>query len=94
MTDMDPQHHYNAFGAGEWQRLAANPVGELEFETTCTYLDRHLPAEGRVLDAGGGSGRYTVWIAERGYEVVHCDLSAEQTESPTRRSENGDWPSE
>jgi SAM-dependent methyltransferase len=50
----------------------------LEFETTCTYLDRCLPETGRVLDAGGGPGRYAIWLADRGYEVVHCDLSAEQ----------------
>jgi len=58
--------------------LAANPVGRLEFETTCTYLDRSLPGTGRVLDVGGGPGRYAVWLAERGHEVTHCDLSAKQ----------------
>lgn len=78
MSDMDPRSYYDAFGESEWQRLAANPVGELEFETTCAYLDRHLPESGRVIDVGGGPGRYTLWLAERDYEVVHCDLSAEQ----------------
>ena len=78
MTDMDPQSYYDSFAAGEWERLTATPVGELEFETTCAYLKRHLPENGRVLDAGGGPGRYALWLAERGYEVTHCDLSAEQ----------------
>lgn len=78
MTDMDPRSYYDSFGAGEWQRLEANPVGRLEFESTCPYLDRFLPETGRVLDAGGGPGRYAVWLAERGYEVTHCDLSGEQ----------------
>ncbi|WP_135824463.1 class I SAM-dependent methyltransferase [Halorussus ruber] len=32
----------------------------------------------RVLDAGGGPGRYACWLAERGYEVQHTDLSNEQ----------------
>lgn len=60
MTDMDPQSYYDSFAAGEWERLTATPVGELEFETTCAYLNRHLPENGRVLDAGGGPGRYAL----------------------------------
>lgn len=94
MSDMDPRSYYDDLAEGEWERLAANPVARLEFETTTEYLERYLPAADcasvrvrpgafdhapvRVLDAGGGPGRYTCWLAERGYEVAHCDLSAEQ----------------
>jgi SAM-dependent methyltransferase len=78
MSDMDPQKFYDEFGETEWERLDANPVTRMEFENTVAYLDEHLPGSGRVLDAGGGPGRYSAWLAERGYEVTHCDLSAEQ----------------
>lgn len=78
MNDMDPQRYYDDFGEDEWERLASNPVTRLEFENTIAYLDRYLPAAGRVLDAGGGPGRYSIWLADHGYEVVHCDLSPEQ----------------
>jgi SAM-dependent methyltransferase len=76
--DMDPQQYYDEFGEGEWERLDRDPVTRLEFENTIDYLARDLPDSGRVLDAGGGPGRYTCWLADRGYEVEHCDLSAEQ----------------
>lgn len=77
-VDMDPQRFYDEHGEGEWERLDENPVARLEFETTTDYLAEYLPSSGRVLDAGGGPGRYACWLAERGYEVEHCDLSAEQ----------------
>jgi 2-polyprenyl-3-methyl-5-hydroxy-6-metoxy-1,4-benzoquinol methylase len=88
-VDMDPQRYYDEFGDGEWERLDANPVARLEFENTTDYLERYLPDADahsettdsdpvRVLDAGGGPGRYTCWLAERGYEVQHTDLSSKQ----------------
>lgn len=82
--DMDPQRYYDEFSDGEWERLDANPVARLEFEATTDYLAEELPDSGdtsesvRVLDAGGGPGRYACWLAERGYEVQHTDLSNEQ----------------
>jgi SAM-dependent methyltransferase len=75
---MDPEAYYDEFGEGEWDRLAADPVGRLEYENTVAALDAHLPEEGVVLDAGGGPGRYAVLLGERGYRVEHLDLSAEQ----------------
>ncbi|USZ67807.1 class I SAM-dependent methyltransferase [Halorussus salilacus] len=78
MTDMDPGTYYDEFAEGEWERLDRDPVTRMEFENTTDYLAEFLPDSGRVLDAGGGPGRYTCWLAERGYEVEHCDLSAEQ----------------
>ncbi len=78
MTDMDPERYYDEFADGEWDRLKANPVTRLEFENTLVYLERFLPESGHVLDAGGGAGRYTIWLAERGYDVTLVDLSSEQ----------------
>lgn len=78
LPDMDPRRYYDEFGDGEWRRLERDPVGRLEFEGTVGALEDHLPPAGRVLDAGGGPGRYAVWLAERGYAVEHLDLSGEQ----------------
>lgn len=85
MTGMDPRTYYDDYSQREWERLDANPVARLEFEGTIEYLQRDLPPEGSVLDAGGGPGRYAVWLAERGYEVAHFDLSREQASIACRR---------
>lgn len=79
LPEMEPRSYYDSDPEAEWERLDANPVGRLEFESTVTELREHLPAKGRVLDAGGGPGRYSGWLAEQGYEAIHCDLSGELT---------------
>ncbi|XVH33514.1 class I SAM-dependent methyltransferase (plasmid) [Haloferacaceae archaeon DSL9] len=78
MTDLDPQSYYDAFAENEWERLDRDPVTRFEFENTLASLTDALPDSGRVLDAGAGSGRYAVWLAERGFDVELLDLSAEQ----------------
>lgn len=50
-------------------------VGQLELMRTQEILMRHLPAApARVLDVGGGPGRYAVWLAGLGYDVQLLDL--------------------
>lgn len=50
---------------------ASNRVG---WERTLELLERWLPpAPARVLDIGGGPGRYVAWLAERGYTVQLLD---------------------
>jgi SAM-dependent methyltransferase len=51
------------------------PLGEVEFERTKEIVLRHLPpAPARVADIGGGPGRYAIWLAQSGYDVVHRDV--------------------
>lgn len=78
MNRNDPAAFYDAYGASEWDRLADGIDGRLEFECTVEELARTLPRNGRVLDAGGGAGRYTAWLAERGYDVTLLDVSGGQ----------------
>ncbi len=68
--DRDPER--------EWRRLETRAQFRLEHLVTWHALERHLPAldrPRRVLDAGGGPGRYTVDLARRGYAVTLLDLS-------------------
>lgn len=74
----DPQTFYDEYGRDEWTRLEESVDGRLEFDRTVATLDETLPEGGSVLDAGGGAGRYSIWLAERGHEVTLLDLSREQ----------------
>ncbi len=58
----------------EWNRLVRDAYHRLEFETTLHFLEKYLPKRGKILDAGGGPGRYTIELARRGYEVTLLDL--------------------
>jgi len=69
---------YDELGESEWKRLDATFLGRLEFEVTLDYLTTHLPEAGRVLDVGGGGGRYAVWLSNRGYDVDLVDVSRQQ----------------
>lgn len=78
LKDMDPQRYYDWAGEEEWERLEENFLNSLEFKNTLFYLDKFLPESGKILDAGGGPGRYAIWLAERGYDVTLIDISKEQ----------------
>ena len=52
----------------------ADASNRVEWERTITLLGRWLPpAPARVLDIGGGPGRYGEWLRGRGYSVVLLD---------------------
>lgn len=74
----DPRAFYDAYGNREWERLNGGLDGRLEFEETTRHLQASLPESGHVLDVGGGPGRYTRWLADRGYDVTLVDLSRQQ----------------
>jgi len=64
----------------ERDRLASG-VGLVEFVRTVEVLERTLPAPSAVIaDVGGGPGRYTDWLVDRGYDVAHRDLVAHHVE--------------
>ncbi len=73
----DVRAYYAAFGEREWRRLDNAADGRVEFAVTCYALARYLPPGARVLDLGGGPGRYTTWLARRGHHVTLADVSPE-----------------
>lgn len=57
----------------EWERLERH---RMEFAVTMRALHEYLPpASAKVLDVGGGPGRYAIALAQLGYEVTLFDLS-------------------
>jgi SAM-dependent methyltransferase len=68
-------------------RLAVGP-GPLEFARTKEIISRYLPpAPATVLDVGGAAGAYSLWLAERGYQVHLIDVVARLVDEARRRSE-------
>lgn len=59
----------------EWRRLVQDPFHRLELDTTLRFLKKYLPKKALVLDAGGGSGRYSIELCKLGYRVVLLDLT-------------------
>ncbi|MGA8257515.1 MAG: methyltransferase domain-containing protein, partial [Nocardioides sp.] len=50
-----------------------------------------VPAPARVLDAGCGTGRVAVRLAELGYEVVGCDADATMVDVARQEAPELDW---
>ena len=53
---------------------------QLEYDLTWRYLERYLDPGGTILEVGAATGRYTLELARRGYQVTALDLSAAQLE--------------
>jgi SAM-dependent methyltransferase len=74
----------------EEDRLASSPQGRLEFERTQEIVLRALPAgPATIADIGGGPGAYALWLAGRGYRVVHRDLMPLHVEQLSRAAPPG-----
>lgn len=77
MTRGEVRAYYDGFGEREWARLTRPEDGAVEFAVNSHAIAAHLPPGARVLDIGGGPGRYAIWLAQRGHRVVLADLSPE-----------------
>lgn len=65
------KQNYDLNAQAEWERLEGF---HFEFEITKCYLKKYLKGS-TVLDIGGGPGRYSIHLAEQGYDVTLVDLS-------------------
>lgn len=63
--------YYDAGVDVEWGRIENRP----EFILTCRYINRYVNSGDKVLDIGGGPGRYSLWLSEKGCDVTLLDLS-------------------
>src|SRR5215212_4962852 len=69
---------YDRYPEREWNRLVGGAQARLEYLITTHALQQHLPSPDpahHLLDAGGGTGRYTLALAARGYYMTLLDLS-------------------
>ena len=64
---------YDSNAQTEWERFDRH---KMEFAITKRALAEHLPPPpARILDCGGGPGRYAIHLAKLGYDVTLLDLS-------------------
>jgi len=54
-------------------------------ERTYAFIRRHLPARGRILDAGCGTGHYCGRLAADGYDALGIDVDAEMIREARHR---------
>ena len=76
------QEFYNASVEVEWNRIADRP----EFHLTCRMLKRYIKPGDRILDIGGGPGRYSLYLLEKGCDVTLLDLSDANVAFATERA--------
>jgi len=76
--------HYERYAEETRLQLGSS---RLEFERTKDILERVLPAApASILDVGGAAGAYSLWLAERGYEVHLVDITPRLIEEARKRS--------
>src|SRR2546421_161237 len=85
-TNRERIRQYYAHEHDEWRRLETE-LGSYEWATTTRRLSQFLPPPpGRVLDIGGGPGRYAIWLAQQGYDVTLGDLCPNLVDEAARRA--------
>lgn len=70
------EEYYN-YAYDEWNRLERHRI---EFEITKKVLNEYIGDNSEVLDVGGGPGRYSIYLAQKGHKVTLVDLSGKQVE--------------
>lgn len=67
------REHYDSDVQKEWDRLERHPF---EFIIAKKIMDRYIKPGDRILDIGGGPGRYSIYYANKGCDVTLVDLSS------------------
>ena len=65
--------YYDENAGKEWERLETHPF---EFIFTTYMMDKYIRNGDRILDIGGGPGRYSIYYAKKNCDVTLVDLSS------------------
>ena len=80
---------YEGAAQAEWKRLDGYAP---EFEINLRMMERYLRPGDRVLDIGGGPGRYALALARRGCAVTLVDLSSANAELAAAKAAEAGLP--
>ncbi len=78
------RHYYNEQVQEEWERLG-RAYRRLELVSTLRLVEEYFPSDGRVVDIGGGPGRYAIELLRRGFRTTLVDLSEKAAEFAERK---------
>lgn len=65
----------------EEDRLTTNNARKIEFITTVKTFETNFPKSGKILDCAAGTGVYSFYFAERGYDVTALDITPRHIEN-------------
>ncbi|RDI36680.1 class I SAM-dependent methyltransferase [Falsibacillus pallidus] len=74
--------YYNQFD--EWGRLDREPI---EFQVNWHFIKKYLPTSGEVLDNGAGPGKYSIKLAQDGYQMTLSDLTPSLVDKAKQKAE-------
>ena len=66
------EKYYDLAPEEEWDRLEEH---RLEFELTKKNLVEFIYKPSKILDVGGGPGRYSIFLAKSGHRLTYADIS-------------------
>jgi S-adenosylmethionine-dependent methyltransferase len=86
MSDLEfVRRYYDRIPKHEWERADRHRT---EFAITWKVLESYLPRPpARILDCGGGPGRYAILLSQLGYRVTLFDLSPENLAFARRQAQ-------
>jgi len=68
----------------EWERLSRHRI---EFDITKKYMDEYIEGKGlNIFDIGGGPGRYSFYLADKGHHVSLLDISSKNIKTAKEKS--------
>ena len=79
--------YYNKFN--ENKRLTTKH-GLVEFYTSIKYIEKYLKkySSPKIIDIGAGTGKYSIYLAEKGYDVTAVELVKHNLRIIERKSKN------
>lgn len=66
------ENYYNNYD--EDSRLVKDNAHKVEYITTKKYIEKYLKKGDRILEIGAGTGRYSIYYAQKGYQVDSVEL--------------------